>query len=160
MSFFSHVVDTVDILKRQGVIIIAAAGNGGGDCITSDLNDGKSIMVGSHNNRNSISEFSVGKCKAIVCSRGEDVYIENPRPRIEKGTSFATPHVTAVVANFASHFQHQITEAIMREFLTESASDLFCDCNSHQGERSKSKLNPSSIMRHALGFKLVDCSLQ
>lgn len=152
--FLSEIRETIDAMKCYGVIFVAAAGNRKkNDCpdhITSDLQDGKSIIVGSHNNWDEISEFSIGKCEADVCCLGENIYIENPWHQFRQGTSFATPHVTAVVANFVSHFQHDINETAMWEFITESSSYLVCHCKRHGGKRIKLKLNPIAVMQHAL----------
>lgn len=61
-------------IQASGVMIIAAAGNSGLDYIHSDLNNGTTIMVGSHEHSNVISNFSSAKCLADVVALGENFY--------------------------------------------------------------------------------------
>lgn len=143
------------ILKSVGVIIVAAAGNTGRNYVdfnNSALDDGGTIMVGSHNDRYLISSFSVGKCRVSICSRGEDVYLKHVTPHVQNGTSFATPHVTAVIANFLSHQHSQMpNETLLKAYFRLSAGDLTCDCISHHGEQFKLRLRPFCFMDYRRG---------
>lgn len=103
IKIFRNLARTLKLLKDAGIIVIAAAGNRTGSSdtgyvidlgyIDSALNDGTTIMAGSHNDSDVISDFSIRKCKANVCGRGENVHIQNVLPHVRQGTSYSAPHV-------------------------------------------------------------------
>lgn len=142
------------MLKSAGIIVVAAAGNTGSKFIDSDLYDGSTIMVGSHNGEGCISRFSNGKCRVNVCSLGEDLYMEYVTPHIRRGTSFAAPHVTAAVANLISYSRSLPNQKTLQQYLKETAGSLSCECIEHHGDEINLKLNPTSLMsmrlRHAI----------
>ncbi|KAI3661954.1 hypothetical protein MP638_005995 [Amoeboaphelidium occidentale] len=103
----------VEALTRQGVVVVAAAGNEGDDaCDVSPASQGSVITVGSVNKRNDVSTFSnTGRC-VDVFAPGEDINAawisQSSSPcdksisstRNERGTSFAAPLVAGVVATY------------------------------------------------------------
>lgn len=137
-------VDTLDALQSSGIIVIASAGNGGHiDCISSHLNNGKSIMVGCHNISNIISLFS--SCNVDICGFGEDVVFNRVTPNVRSGTSYAVAHVTAAVANFMSFSSRNDYEFIKRR-LVNTADDVQCLCTLHGGKSLKLKMSALKLM--------------
>lgn len=126
--------------------MVASAGNTQPNIeLTSNaLNDESTIIVGSHNDLDRISPFSVGGCGVSVCSLGERVYIEHVEPQLRDGTSFAAPHVTAAVANFLSHANIPPNE--MKYCLQTSAAALNCQCNGVDYHPVNLKLDPETLM--------------
>lgn len=124
---------------------MCASGNKRRNFNNSGLNNGKTIMVGSHNHENVISDFSVGDCNVNIFSLGEDVYL-NYLGRNESGTSFATPRVTATLANYLSRLTSTPSVKLLKRTLldsAESAERLVCKCAQHpQGVHRYLKLNP------------------
>lgn len=146
LRIFRHLKETLRMLKSVGIIVVAAAGNTGSKFIDSDLYDGSTIMVGSHNSKGCISQFSNGECRVNVCSLGEDLYMKHVTPHIRRGTSFAAPHVTAVVANLISYSHSLPNQKSLQQYLKDTASSLTCECINHHGDEINLKLNPTSLM--------------
>lgn len=155
MHIFRNLLRTMKKLTLAGVKIVAAAGNrelsSQLDEMTSCLKDGNAIMVGSHNNSDAISTFSLGKCSANICSFGDGVYLESVRPNVRSGTSFSAPYVTAVIANLLSYLPTLPKEIDLRQFLIESADQLDCICDKHRNDsdngKVKLKMNSTSFMQ-------------
>lgn len=124
------------------MIIVAASGNTGSEFINSELDDGSTIMVGSHNNKGLISRFSAGKCRVNVCSLGEDVFMKHVEPNVRSGTSFAAAHVTAVVTNLLSSLHTFPNENTLRGHFKDTAGFVYCQCIRHHGDTIALKLTP------------------
>lgn len=88
-------------LQNEGIVIVVAAGNSELD-ILSDMNNGRSLIIGSHDSADNISSFSSGKCMADVFTLGEGIVSDYMIPSIREGTSFAAPKVTATISNYMS----------------------------------------------------------
>lgn len=98
----NELTDVLEIIQSAGVIVVAAAGNDSHEWILTDLNNGKTVIVGSHNFEDFISGFSDGKCMADICSFGEEVYLQLMTSNARSGTSYAAAFVTGVTANYLS----------------------------------------------------------
>lgn len=100
------------------------------------LNDGFTIMVGSHNNTD-VPSFCPIQRRFDVCSFGSDVFIENVVPNIRHGTSYAAPNVTAAVANILTHTFTRQNESSLKDYLNRSAEVLQCPCDGLHQPRLK-----------------------
>lgn len=143
---------SLEVLNSVGVVVVASAGNRQGnrelnytDFSNTVLNAGNTIFVGSHNDQNLISSFSVGQCRVTVCSRGEGVHLESIQPNLQSGTSFAAPYITAAVANVLSHTDILPTE--IKNNLRLSAAAVKCECIRHHGNKIERKFDPENFMR-------------
>lgn len=116
--------DTIKALQVSEMMIIASGGNDGNiECILSDLNNGKSIMVGSHNRGNIISTFS--NCKVDICGIDENIFLNYVTSSLRSGTSYAVPGVTAAVANCMSFLLRNDYELIKKR-LDDTAEYVLC----------------------------------
>lgn len=137
----------MDAIQSAGIVVIGSVGNAQLDHIASDLNNGKSIMVGSHNRANCISKFSNGLCKSDICSVGEDVLLESVLSKLRSGTSYAVPQVTILVANYIPFAKsHECEASFIKSKLMETAKNVTCWCSAHEGKMAKRKMNPSEFM--------------
>lgn len=101
-------------------------------------------MVGSHNNKNVISKFSVGDCKVDVCSRGENIYLKYIEPNIRSGTSFAAPIVTAALVNLLASSDTHRSPNSMRQHMRKITKNVTCDCPRHH-INAKTNLNSLNL---------------
>lgn len=139
------------------MIVIAAAGNNR-EHIDSDLNNGRSIIVGAYNHDGSINSQSSGKCCADICSLGDDVYMENLQAPLRSGTSFATAFVTALVANYLHHVQPLRLESsveFLKVSLRKSAENINCPCDFHKENSVALKMSPDSFMSTCLDHTII-----
>lgn len=151
---------TLEVLNEVGVVVVASAGNRQGnrelnyiDFCDTVLNEGNTIFVGSHNDLNLISSFSVGQCQVTVCCRGEGVHLESILPNLRSGTSFAAPYITASVANVLS--QTNILPTEIKNNLRISAATLRCQCILHHGDEIELKFDPVNFMLSTCARNLV-----
>jgi thermitase len=88
----------VDYALEQGVIMIAAAGNSGGDTPLYPARYDGVIAVGSVNREAKISTFNHQGVELFA--PGEDIIVPhiNNGMVVSSGTSFAAPHITGIIA--------------------------------------------------------------
>lgn len=157
-KYFRYLDEELKLLQ-SGAIVVASTGNKAFDTIQPDLNNGSSIMVGSHNHSDEVSDYSNSKCKANISSLGEDIFFETIEPNIQSGTSFAAPHVTAAVANFfslVSPSSEQRKHPYIINNILKSADMLTCKCHIHNAALCKIEMNPTEFVRSCLELESQD----
>jgi serine protease AprX len=121
-----------DYLAQQGIVVVAAAGNGGPKKSTIGAPGVAklAITVGKVNSRNYVTRDSSrgpttdGRLKPDLVAPGEDIVAAVPlatkvRYGIYTCTSFSTPHVTGVLALLKQAFPHA-TPALLKQALLQS----------------------------------------
>ena len=104
------VKQAIDMLVKQGITVVVAAGNSNVDACTRSPSDVESaITVGSVNKADVFSSFSnYGYCVDILAP-GENIKSSIPGGGygVMSGTSMATPHVSGLVANIIGKIPNQ-----------------------------------------------------
>ncbi|KAJ6639738.1 Minor extracellular protease Epr, partial [Pseudolycoriella hygida] len=139
-----HLTNVLQELYEDGVVVVASAGNKvpGEEIHKSALHSEHTIVVGSHNDRNSISSFSAEGCNVDVCSLGENVFTRYPQPSARNGTSFATAYATTIVAYRMSNGLVKADEVLSYLNSHTSALDCtYCEDFGHQGHKVLQKID-------------------
>jgi subtilisin len=121
------VSEAVAYAERQGVLVVAAAGNYGpcSDCVGYPAADEAAVAVSATSDDDSLARFSSTGPEVEVAAPGEDVYSTVPDGHKSlSGTSMACPHVSGVGALLAADGQDAATA---RETLAESAEEIGLD---------------------------------
>jgi len=91
--------DAVNYAAQNGVIVVAAVGNGGGIIKMYPAGCKNAIGVGSVNNSKAHSSFSRRNDSVFVVAQGEDVWmIKGSTYATGNGTSYSTPQIAGIAA--------------------------------------------------------------
>jgi len=114
--------------EEDGVLLIAAAGNGGNSGFSYPASYESVMSVGAVDSTETIASFSQYNTQVDISAPGVDVRSTTPggEYRSYSGTSMATPHVAGVAALVWSHFPNLKGEQI-RVALEENAVDKGAD---------------------------------
>jgi len=114
--------------EEDGVLLIAAAGNGGNSGFSYPASYESVMSVGAVDSTETIASFSQYNTQVDISAPGVDVRSTTPggNYRSYSGTSMATPHVAGVAALVWSHFPNLKGEQI-RVALEENAVDKGAD---------------------------------
>ena len=119
--------DAVTYALEHGVIVVSAVGNTGGTHHLYPAADSRVVGVGSVGTSLLASSFSQKNDSVFVVAPGEEIVslsnIDNAGYTSGKGTSFATPFVSAL-AVMAKEHDPDITAAEFQELLRTTARDL------------------------------------
>jgi subtilisin family serine protease len=111
---------------KSGVLVIAAAGNGGDDTLHYPASYPEVVGVGSVNKDGIHSTWSQTGENVYVCAPGEQVAslraTSNDDTYISSGTSFASPYVAAAAA-LAKSLRPELTQDEFMRVLRESSED-------------------------------------
>jgi len=117
-----------DIAYKNGVLLVAAAGNCGGGPVGYPAAYPSVIAVSAIDNQNSLASFSCKGPEVELCAPGVNIYSTLPRSRYGNlnGTSMASPHVAGVAALAISSHRYAIQgpPTIIRRLLAYSADNL------------------------------------
>ena len=116
--------EAAEYAEEKGVLLVAAAGNGGGDrpCYPGAYDT--VLCVGSVDASGEVSSFSRRGEWVDLTAPGEDLRVVSLRGRTIRawGTSYAAAHVTGAAARLLAA-DPTLTAADLRELLTASARD-------------------------------------
>jgi hypothetical protein len=117
--------NAISYAVNHGVIIVSAVGNDGGTDLSYPAAYDNVVGVGSVGKNGGASLFSQVNGSVFVTAPGEDIVSigsSGSEYAIGSGTSFATPHVTALAA-LAKSVDPEIDTEGFKQLLLESASD-------------------------------------
>ena len=103
--------ETLSEYGRQGLILVAAAGNSGTDQDVLPASHPMVIGVGSFSTPNKISDFSNRGNNLLISLPGEDIYSTSPGNSYSRksGTSMAAPILTGIIAMYNSRLRTPVT---------------------------------------------------
>jgi hypothetical protein len=111
----------------SGMLVIAAAGNGGDDTLHYPAAYPQVVGVGSVDKDGIHSAWSQTGENVYVCAPGEDVtglkHTTNGAVAVSSGTSFASPYVAAAAA-LAKSLRPEITQSGFMQVLRETSRDM------------------------------------
>jgi serine protease len=116
-------------LYNKGVLLVAGAGNAGDSSVLYPAGYGSVISVAATDMNNNVASFSQKNSDVELAAPGVDIYSTTPGPNntsawaYGSGTSFSTPHVSAVAALIWSKYPKKSNEAV-RTALQTGALDL------------------------------------
>ncbi len=117
----------IQALYDEGMLIIAAAGNGGNTATNYPAGYPSVISVGAVDSNQTVADFSQRNDDVELAAPGVDVLSTSPQFRVNyttlSGTSMASPHVSGVAALVWSHHPSW-TNAQVRDAMTMTAKDL------------------------------------
>lgn len=116
--------EAAEYAEEKGVLLVAAAGNGGGDRPCWPGAYDTVLCVGSVDGEGEVSSFSRRGEWVDLTAPGEDLRVVSLRGRTIRawGTSYAAAHVTGAAARLLAA-DPTLTAADLRELLTSSARD-------------------------------------
>jgi len=124
----SYVRDAIAEAERLGALVVAAAGNGGQNCISAPANTpGVLAVAATAADGRSRASFSDWGPEIALAAPGVGIAGTRPNPNnpysVEEGTSFSAPIVAGVAALLLSQ-NPLLTPALLREALQASAVPL------------------------------------
>jgi len=117
--------DAMQYAAARGVVMVAAAGNGGcNDCVMFPASDDATIAVSATDENDDLASFSSTGPDIDLAAPGVDVLttLTDDRYGYASGTSLAAPHVSAAAAVVIASGVTDREE--VRQRLTESADDI------------------------------------
>ena len=117
--------DAMQYAATRGVVMVAAAGNGGcSDCVMFPASDDATIAVSATDENDDLASFSSTGPEIDLAAPGVDVLTTLPDDRYgyTSGTSLAAPHVSAAAAVVIASGVTDREE--VRQRLTEAAEDI------------------------------------
>lgn len=126
---YSYFIDQmIKELYKNGFVVVTSAGNNGDNaCFYSPASTIEAITVGSYNYDFSISEFSnEGNCVDIFAP-GNLIIGEylNGKLISSSGTSFATPHVSAICAQILEKYPYYTQEQVVDYLMNSAKTNLY-----------------------------------
>jgi subtilisin family serine protease len=119
--------NAVDHASKQGVILIAAAGNAGTDALVYPAAYGNVIGVGAVDSSQTVASFSQRNTSVFITAPGQTIYglsaSGNNAYKTGKGTSYSAPMVTAAAA-LALSVCPELTPEQFQHYLKQTAADL------------------------------------
>jgi subtilisin family serine protease len=123
--YSSYENSAFQVLYNEGILSVAAAGNGGGTSYGYPASYGSVVSVGAVDENNLVAIFSRQNDQVELVAPGVSVYstYRDGSYRSMSGTSMATPHVSAAAAVAWSAAPDK-TNADIRDVLQQTAYDL------------------------------------
>ncbi|MCD8391283.1 MAG: S8 family serine peptidase, partial [Firmicutes bacterium] len=117
----------VSYAAKNGVILVAAAGNDASSAYNYPATYSKVIGVGSVDSSKNHSSFSNTNISVFVCAPGESVALLSPTrlssTATGSGTSFSSPYVAGIIADMLA-INPDLTLSDIKTIISETAEDL------------------------------------
>ena len=120
--------DALDVLVKDNIPVVVAAGNDGGDaCVDSPSHDKKAISVGATDDNDNLANYSnTGKCTQILAP-GNFIYSSykggNDKYATLSGTPMASPFVAGVSALYLDQNPRLTPKKLLRKLIHRSTAD-------------------------------------